>query len=185
MKKLLFVVAVVALLIPASYARDILKDANGNPLNPDWEYDGKDSERKAEAWNWPASYNAVEVCVIPVRMDVGFWIKVNGCKDLKLDLKQVSIHSYQGQVDVSINCNVNIKLSADWSKATGMPGMDKDYLTVSPSTLDAPGGTVTIKLGLKNVDLQGLTGGQNCVQVGTVTLKVTPNVTPQLAGGCG
>jgi hypothetical protein len=66
-----------------------------------------------------------------------------------------------------------------------MPGMDQDYLSVNPSTLDAPGGTVTIKLGLKNVDLQGLTGGQNCVQVGTVTLKVTPNVTPQLAGGCG
>jgi hypothetical protein len=118
-------------------------------------------------------------------MDVGFWIRTNGCKDLKLDLKQVSIHSYQGQVDCSISCNVNIKLSASWSKASGMPAMDQDYLTVTPSSLDAPGGTVTIKLGLKNVDLSGFTGGTNAVQVGTVTLKVTPNVTPQLAGGVG
>jgi len=185
MKKLLFAVAVVAMLIPASYARDIMKDANGNPLNPDWEYDGSNSERKAESWNWPASYNSVDICAIPVRMDVGFWIKVNSCKDLKIDLRQVSIHSYQGQVDVSFVCNVNIKIGARFDKASGMPGMDVDYLNVTPSALSAPGGTVTVKLGLKDVDLSAMTGGVNCLQVGTVTLTVKPDVTPCLCGGCG
>jgi hypothetical protein len=181
MKKALFIVA-VALLSVGAYARDYVTP-EGSTV--DWEYDGKHSERKAESWNWPASYNSQDICVIPVRMDVGFWIKVNNCKDLKLDLKQVEIHKYQGQVDVSLVCNVSIKLSVSWSKASGMPTMDQDYLSVTPSTLDAPGGTVTIKLGLKNVDLGGLQGGTNCLQVGTVTLKVAPNVTPVLAGGCG
>jgi hypothetical protein len=181
MKKALFIVA-IALLSVGAYAREYVTPSGSTV---DWEYDGANSERKAESWNWPASYNSQEICVIPVRMDVGFWIKVNGCKDLKLDLKQVEIHKYQGQVDVSIVTNVNIKLSASWSKASGMPTMNQDYLSVTPSTLDAPGGTVTIKLGLKDVDLSGLAGGTNCLQVGTVTLKVTPNVTPQLAGGCG
>jgi hypothetical protein len=88
-------------------------------------------------------------------------------------------------VDVTIQCNVNIQLSVSWSKASGMPTMNQDSLGVSPSTLDAPGGTVTISLKLKDVDLSGLTGGQNCLQVGTVTLKVRPNVKPVLAGGCG
>jgi hypothetical protein len=62
--------------------------------------------------------------------------------------------------------------------------------SVSPSTLDAPGGTVTVSLTLTNVDVagivknssRGVAGGQNAVQVGTVTLKVRPNVKPVLAG---
>jgi hypothetical protein len=149
----------------------------------DWEYDGATSERKAESYNWPASYNAQDIAVIPVRMDVGFWIKVNGAKDLKLNLKQVEIHKYSGSVDVSITCNVNIKLSVSWSKDANVNlGGYSASAAVNPSILDAPGGTVTISLTLSNVDLSNLQGGQNCLQVGVVTLKVMPNVVPQLLG---
>ena len=182
MLKISLYVVTVFLLAGASNARDYVTPTGSTV---DWEYDGSNSEVKSESYNWPATYTPQDVCVIPVRMDVGFWIKVNNASNLKLDLKQVEIHKYQGQVDVSIVCNVSIKLSAEWTKASGMPTMNQDYLTVTPSTLDAPGGTATIKLGLKDVDLSGMQGGQNCVQVGTVTLKVAPNVTPQLAGGCG
>jgi hypothetical protein len=180
LKNSLFVVAVAVLSVGA-YARDYVTPAGSTV---DWEYDGSTSERKAESYNWPVAYQSQDICVIPVRMDVGFWIKAS-CKDLKIDLKQVEIHKYQGQVDCAMQCNVNIKLSAAWAKASGMPTMNQDYLTVTPSSLTAPGGTVTIKLGLKDVDLSGLTGGTNCLQVGTVTLKVTPDVTPVLQGGCG
>jgi len=181
LKKSLFVVA-IALLSVGAYARDYVTPAGSTV---DWEYDGANSERKAESWNWPATYDYQDICVIPVKMDVGFWIKVNGCKDLVINLKQVEIHKYAGSVDVSIVSNVNIKLSVSWSKASGMPTMNQDTLSVTPSSLDAPGGTVTIALKLKDVDLSQMVGGQNCLQVGTVTLKVRPNVTPQLAGGCG
>jgi len=192
MKKLLFVVAVLAMIVPASYARNYVHsdgsiDGNaGNPTNPDWEYDGSNSERKAESWNWPASYNSVPICVIPVRMDVGFWIKVNGCTDLKLNLKQVEIHKYSGTVDVTLVCNVNIKLGVSWSKDSSVNlGSYSSSVSVSPSSLNAPGGTATISLTLSSVDLSNLAGGTNCLQVGTVTLNVTPNVTPCLCGGCG
>jgi hypothetical protein len=181
LKKSLFVVA-IALLSVGAYAREYVTPDGSNV---DWEYDGANSERKAESYNWPASYNSQDICTIPVRMDVGFWIKVNGCKDLKLNLKQVEIHKYSGSVDVSINCNVNIKLSVSWSKASGVDlGGYGSSVSVSPSTLDAPGGTVTISLTLKDVNLQNLEGGKNCLTVGSVTLKVAPNVTPNLAGGC-
>jgi hypothetical protein len=181
MKKVVFIVA-IALLSVGAYARDYVTPTGSTV---DWEYDGATSERKAESYNWPASYNAQDICVIPVRMDVGFWIKVNGCKDLKLNLKQVEIHKYSGSVDVSINTNVNIKLSASWSKDANVNlGGYGNSVSVNPSTLDAPGGTVTVSLTLTNVDLSNLQGGQNCLQVGTVTLKVTPNVTPCLCGGC-
>jgi hypothetical protein len=180
MKKVVFIVA-IALLSVGAYARDYVTP-EGSKV--DWEYDGATSERKAESYNWPATYDYQDICVIPVRMDVGFWIKVNGCKDLRLNLKQVEIHKYSGSVDVSINCNVNIKLSVSWSKADGVNlGGYWSSAGVSPSTLDAPGGTVTVSLTLGGVDLSNLQGGQNCLQVGTVTLKVAPNVTPVLAGG--
>jgi hypothetical protein len=182
MKKALFIVA-VALLSVGAYARDYVTPAGSTV---DWEYDGSTSERKAESYNWPASYNSQDICVIPVRMDVGFWIKVNSCKDLKLNLKQVEIHKYSGSVDVSINTNVSIKLSASWTKDANV-NLGSSYgnsVSVTPSTLDPQGGTVTIALTLTSVDLQNLTGGNNCLQVGTVTLKVTPNVTPCLCGGC-
>jgi hypothetical protein len=182
MKKMVFIMT-VALLTVGAYGRDYVTPA-GDTV--DWEFDGNHSERKAEAWNWPATYDMKDVCVIPVRMDVGFWIKVVDCKTKKLNLKQVEIHKYSGSVDVNIQCNVNIVLGVYWSKKDGVSL--GDYwadASVSPGTLDAPGGTATISLTLGNVNLSGLAGGTNCFTVGTVTLQVRPNVKPALAGGCG
>jgi hypothetical protein len=182
MKKCVLVLA-VALLSVGAYARDYVTP-EGSTV--DWEFDGNHSERKAESWNWPATYDYQDICVIPVKMDVGFWIKVVDCKKKELKLKQVEIHKYSGTVDVALQTNVNIQLSVSWSKASGVDlGGYGHSESVSPSTLDAPGGTVTISLTLKDVNLANLTGGQNCLQVGTVTLKVRPNLKPVLAGGCG
>ena len=63
LKKSLFVVAVaavVALLSSGTYARDYVTpttqtQTGNNSANVDWEFDGSTSERKAEAWNWPAT----------------------------------------------------------------------------------------------------------------------------------
>jgi hypothetical protein len=209
MKKLLFVVAVLALVVPASartylhtdgsftgnYGGQVI-DANHTALpasTPDWEYDSNNSERKAESWNWPATYSAVDICVIPVKMDVGFWIKVNGCQTLTLNLKQRDIHSYVGSVTFGVVTNTNIALSVSWSKLSSINlGSYSHSESVSPNTLTPTSGNatnVTITETLTNVDLANLpvtsaTGG-NCVQVGTVTLRVTPNFTPVLTGGCG
>jgi hypothetical protein len=182
LKKSVFVLA-IALLSVGAYARDYVTPTGSTV---DWEYDGATSERKAESYNWPAAYLMQDICVIPVKMDVGFWIKVNGCKDLVMKLSQVEIHKYSGTLDISIVCNVNIKLEASFTKGTGMPSMGTDFCTVTPSTLDAPGGTVVLALKIKDVDLAGFTSAQvgTCIQIGTVTLKVRPNVNPQLAGGC-
>jgi hypothetical protein len=211
LKKTVFVVALVAMMVPATFGRDYLHadgtwSGNSTTVSDqpkvNWEYDGASSERKAESWNWPATYDSQDICVIPVKLDVGFWIKVNGCKDLVINLKQVSIHKYSGSTDVSITCNVNLKLSVSWSKASNINlGGYGHSESVNPSTLDAPGGTVTVTQTLTDVDLAelvkgfpnddpakaipGQTAGANCVTVGSLTLRVRPNVTPVLAGGCG
>jgi hypothetical protein len=183
LKRSLFV-AIVALFAGASYASTYVTSTGASAV--DWQYDGASSEVKAESYNWPATYDYQDICVIPVKMDVGFWIKVSNAKDLVLKLKQVEIHKYSGSVDVAIVCNVNIQLSAAWTKTDGvnLGGSYTSSASVTPSTLAAPGGTVTVGLTLANVDLSNLQGGQNCLQVGTITLRVRPNVTPQLASGC-
>jgi hypothetical protein len=179
LKKGIFVLA-ASLLTVGAYARDYVTPT-GDTVN--WEYDGSSSERKAEAYNWPATYDFKDVCVIPVKMDVGFWIKVVDCKNKELKLKQVEIHKYAGSVDVTIQCNVNIALNVYWTKKDGVDlGNYSASAGVSPGTLDAPGGTVTISLTLGDVDLSKLMGGTNAIQVGTVTLQVRPNVRPVLAG---
>lgn len=178
MKKVVFIVA-IAMLSVGAYARDFVTP-QGSTV--DWEYDGATSERKAESYNWPAEYKYQDICAIPVRMDVGFWIKVSGCKDKRLNLKQVSIHQYSGSVDVSISCNVNIELATYYTGKVDVGGWSES--SVSPSTLNSPGGTATISVALHDVDLSKLAGGTNCLEVGTVTLQVRPNVTPTLKGGC-
>jgi hypothetical protein len=180
LKKIAFVAATL-LIASACYA-------STKPTLPegiDWEQDGY-AEVKGESWSWPSTYDYQTVCIIPVKMDIGFWIRVEKCNDLVIKLKQVSIHKYQGEVSASIKTNVNINIAIDWVKASGMPTMNKDYAYADPAFLDAPGGTVKVKLGLKDVDLSSLTGGQNCLDVGTVNLKVQPKVIPSsYISGCG
>jgi len=183
LKKMVFIGAVL-LISGAAFAA---KPTGGyDSSKVDWEEWDGNANMKAESWNWPAEYKYQRICEIPVKMDIGFWIRVVGCKDVVLKLHQDAIRKYSGSIDLQIVCNVNIQLSADFSKASGMPTINKDWCSVTPSTLDAPGGTVTISLGLKDVDLAGFQSGQvgTCIQVGVVTLSVRPNVAPQLAGAC-
>jgi len=208
LKKLLFVVAVLALMAPATFARDYMHmvlDVNGvrtgattfnttstvvgqDQPNVNWEYDGDTSERKAESWNWPATYDWQDLCVIPVRMDVGIWIKLIDCKTRKLDLKQVSIHKYSGSTTVGVVTNTAMQIDAYWTKTTTLSlGSYSSSVSTSPSTLIASTSTqnVTVTLTLSDVNIGGLPGGSNCFVVGTVTVRVRPNFKPTLAGGCG
>jgi hypothetical protein len=65
----------------------------------DWEVNTDNSnitQRKGEVWNWPASYDFVEIGKVNVRMEVGFWIKLD-CKDNQnLTLKQKSTVNDRG-----------------------------------------------------------------------------------------
>jgi len=177
MKKWVCVLAVALFSVGAQAAVDLESTTNSYSTYV---------EAKAESWSWPATYDYVTICTIPVKMDVGYWIKVNSCNDLSLNLKQVSIHKYSGTVDVTFTTNVNIAMSVSWTKLSTIDlGGYSSSVSISPSTLDAPGGTATISLTLSSVSLTKLTGGENCLKVGDIALKVRPNVTPSLAGGCG
>jgi hypothetical protein len=98
MKKVLFAVAAVALLAVTAGAGEI------------------------KIHEWPCQFIAQEVTSIPVVMDVGYWIKVKDQDKLRIKLTQKTIHSYEGCVDVVIETNTNITVSAKITATGAVPG---------------------------------------------------------------
>jgi hypothetical protein len=177
LKKLVFVGALL-LITSASYAAVPTSGFTGVDVE---EWDGN-ANIKGESWSWPAEYKYMPVCVIPVKMDVGFWIRVLGCKDCVIKLHQDAIRTYSGNTTLTIQCNVNIQLKVSFSKNSGMPAMDNST-SITPSSLAAPGGDVVVALTLSNVDIAGFkTGIGTTIEVGKVTITVRPDVVPTLAG---
>jgi hypothetical protein len=221
MKKMLLVVALVALMVPAVFARDYLtgsgsfpstgsamwnQDSNspGNSTQstqPDRERDDSKYEIKAENYNWPASYDFVDAAIIPVKMEIGYWIKID-VKDKTIKLKQMEIHKYAGSVDVGVISNTAIEIKARFDKIAGMPGnlkQDALYLgvvagnppqnnTTFSDTIKINAGTATIRVSLRlwidgDFAFDSSLVGQ-CKQVGNITLSVRPQAKPSLSGAC-
>jgi hypothetical protein len=154
MKKVLLVVAAVALLTVSAQAGEI------------------------KYHNWPTGgFIPQELVTIPVLMDVGYWIRVVDQDKLQIKLAQEDTHTYSGCTDMVVECNFNCTLTASISKASTSPVAGDFSVTLNgggSANVDAPGGTVTICAKLANADLKGSTGGAKNVQVATVKVKVVP-----------
>jgi hypothetical protein len=181
LKKMLFVGALL-LVTSASYAA----------LPPSGSFNGVDVEEwdghnniKGESWSWPAQYLYQPVCVIPVKMDVGFWVRIVGCKDAVLKLRQDQIRKYSGSIELTVQCNVSIDLKVDFAKLGDLP-FNLDSASITPNHLDPKEGKVTVSVKLKDVNMANWASEAvgTCIQVGTVTVSVRPSVAPQLAGAC-
>src|SRR5512138_804002 len=125
LKKMLIAVGAMLVLASASYATVPVGSANGVDVE---EWDGN-ANIKGESWSWPAEYKYQAVCVIPVKMDVGFWVRIVGCKDCSIRLHQDAIRKYSGETTLTVKCNVAIDLAADFAKLSGMP-VSKDWCKV-------------------------------------------------------
>ena len=155
LKKSLFAVAVVALLATMASAGSI------------------------KLVDWPQTYIFQDITQIPVYMDIGFYVFIPDQDKLKIKLQQTSgttgeKHAYSGSCNGAIQCNFNMKLDTSRGKVGSWEG---DFgSSVSPTTLSAGGGTVTVTATATNVKLTtgGFLGGTKDVQVGWVKLKVAP-----------
>jgi hypothetical protein len=164
----------------------------GTDRTVDWERNSNDHQRKGESWNWPATYDFVPISEIRVRMDIGFWIRLNNCwTNRNLDVKQRTISSYGGQITCAAQTNVATEWKADFKKNDNIDfgGSWKSKAVVDPATLAATGTStkdLTIKLMLYDIDLKSLPAGTNCLHVGNVVISVRPTVRPnQFMSGCG
>jgi hypothetical protein len=120
-KRMLIAIAVVALAASSVQAFDYPEDSN-QPLNGKVKKDD----------GWPFEYVAVDLCEIPVFMDVGMYVQVLECEKRKIVLKQGDcvelgkttddFPCYKGcDSEVQVRANFAAVLGTKLSKATDSP----------------------------------------------------------------
>jgi len=74
---------------------------------------GDDVEKKIEVGSWPVVYKMEAVCdTVKVVMNLGYYVKIEKCKKLKIVLDQKSVAEYQGCTDFKIKSNFDLELGA-------------------------------------------------------------------------
>ena len=120
---------------------------------------------------WPATYVPQEIVAIPVVMDVGFWIEIVNQDDV-IKLQQVSLHTYEGCLDLEVRCNFDLTMSCSVTPTGAIEGKYSCYM--QDPDVDVPGGTATVCARLENANLTGQPGGSRNIHVATVTVRVVP-----------
>jgi hypothetical protein len=120
---------------------------------------------------WPTTFIPMEVASYPVIMDVGFWMEiVNQFEIIKLE--QITIHKYQGCVDVKVKTNFNLLLSSKITPTGAVPGTYTASLT--NAAISPPYGVADLCVTLEDANLTGQPGGSKNVHVATVVIRVVP-----------
>lgn len=120
---------------------------------------------------WPATYVPQEIVDIPVVMDVGFWIEIVNQDDV-IKLQQVSLHTYEGCLDLEVRCNFDLTMSCSITPTGAIEGKYSCYM--QDPDVDVPGGTATVCARLEDANLTGQPGGSRNIHVATVTVRVVP-----------
>jgi hypothetical protein len=186
LKRTLIAIAVVAAMATSVQA-----------LGPDAHLDNQGNETGFKvdpvkmSVMWPFEYKALELCVLPVRMEIGILVQVNKCKDRKIDLKQVdcaeigkaakNFPCYKDCDNVQIRTNFPIKLGTKLTKQGSVIKNWKAYYD-GDDFVDPTGNswkTVTVCVEawdtqLLNEETSGEAG--DWITVGTVAVTVKPNV---------
>jgi len=172
-KKCLIAIAFVALLATTVQA--------ANPI----KHDG--------TWPWTKTYEAIAICTLPVKLEVGHFVQIDKCGDLVMKLKQVECGDIgKGGGDFPCYGNgvdgpecITVKARANFTATFGpsFSGSDvniidgKSVYFDGGDTIDGDGQWHDLKLCMKawKVKLWD-TGGQTSgtVKVGTITITVKP-----------
>jgi len=146
---------------------------------------GGDVEKKVLVGDWPVVYKYVPVCQnIKVIMNVGYYVKIQKCKELKLKLVQKSIKEYEGCKDFNIMSNFDLELGAEMhpnaagDTVAGSKGKWSAWITgsnfLAPST-SYKKRTVCVKL--KDAAIINADPNKE-LNVGNVWIYVRPTATP-------
>jgi hypothetical protein len=120
---------------------------------------------------WPTQFVPLEVASFPVVMDVGFWMEIVNQNDV-IKLQQITIHRYQGCIDLKVRCNFKLFLSSTITPTGAVAGTYT--ANIQNATIFPPYGVAKLCVTLDNANLVGQPGGSKNVHVATVTIKVVP-----------
>jgi hypothetical protein len=162
LKKSLFAVALVAMLVGMTQAGEI----------------------KVHDWPSVTTYTPQTVTTIPVKMQVGYYLLIKDQEDLVINLTQDTIHRYSGCETMTVVSNFDAVISASVASTNEIRGdFEGVKLNGGGSSVNFPSGedTVEVCVVFKNVKLQDA-DAKTTKTVGHVTIKVAP-VSGQNAGG--
>ena len=135
--------------------------------------------------DWPWTYTALEICQIPVYMDVGYYVELIDCHKKSIVLKQVSCDSiskaskyfpcYFGCTKFKIRANFEVKLGTKLYKDT--IGIIKSWsVALSDDIVPGDGSQHEIEACISAWDAEIWKNAPgNKVKVGEVAITVKPN----------
>jgi hypothetical protein len=186
LKRTLIAIAVVALL--ATSAQALGPDPHTNKFNDDGSVKLGVGQIKVNnekfTLGWPFEYKALDLCAIPVYMNVGYFVQVHECHKRKIKLVQVDCADigqgdwpcYKDCEDVKVRANFEAKMGTRLEKTGSAIEKWKAYIQgddLVPG--DGAWHTVTVCVEAWKTQLYKMTPGSE-VRVGTVFLTVKPNV---------
>jgi len=147
---------------------------------------GDDVEKKVFVTDWPVAYKFVPVCeTVKVVMKIGFYVKIQKCKKLKIVLGQDSARQYSGCVEFGIMSNFDLELGAsihptDKGKAL-QSNLGKWSAWIDGTNFLAP--TTSYKkrkvcAKVKEINIVGATPSNSEVHIANVWILVRPTATP-------
>jgi hypothetical protein len=165
-KKSIFALAVVALLVTVVHADD-----------PTIKRDG----------DWPWTYKAIDLCKFPVYMDVGHYVQLKECHKRELKLKQVDCDSigkgggdfpcYSGCEEIEVKANFPAIFGAKLSKIGGILKDTSVYWTGDDNQIDGSTGgweKLEVCIDAWKAEIWRASEPDDKLKVGELTINVKP-----------
>jgi hypothetical protein len=127
--------------------------------------------------DWPCALVPQNFMTMDVKMEVGYWIRVQNQSGQVIVLSQTDIHTYDGCKTIAVQCNFNATLAASITAVPVNGGNVGTFtVTITPTQISMPGGNVTVCAHLTNADLTKIAANSGQVKVATVQITVVPTV---------
>ena len=165
-KKSIFALAVVALLVSVVHADD-----------PSIKRDG----------DWPWTYKAIDLCKFPVYMDVGHFVQLKECNKRELVLKQVDCESigkgsgdfpcYDGCEEIQVKANFPAIFNGSLGKVGGILNKTSLYWKDDKNQISGSTGDwekLTVCLKAWKAEIWRATSPDSKTEVGEITITVKP-----------
>jgi hypothetical protein len=159
-KKCIIALAVAALLVTTVQADDPVIKRDGT---------------------WPVQFIALDICTIPILMDVGHFVQIEDCDDLEIILKQVTCSDdddfpcYEGCEDFNARANFPAVFDGRVDKNDSGIIDDTDVTFPNGNTID-PGDFQALKVCVtaKKAELWKATAPSDKTPVGNLVITVKP-----------
>jgi len=125
--------------------------------------------------SWPTRYVEQELMSIPVKIDVGYYVRVaDQNKVIKMSQVTSAPWNFTGNCTINVKANFNLTLSAVCT-SKGVATADSWGASVNPANVDSGIATdVVVTATATNLKVENIPAGTSNLEVATVKISVVP-----------